>query len=328
MREYAVSALFTKKILFWMALDTALFLADFIPRRISAKQRKGRMKMAESKVRDENYFMVSGWMLNRLNLKGVPLQVFSIIYGFTQDGETCFTGSLQYLMDFTNSSKPTIIKSLKELVDKGYILKYENEMNGVKFNKYKANLLVVKNLNQGSQETLPGGSQISLPGGSKETLPNNKDLDNKDNISKDIVDEVINLYHSICVSYPSLRAVPDKRRKAILARLGTYTMEDLKTVFQNAEASSFLKGKNDRNWSANFDWLIAEKNIVKVLEGNYADKGRKEVVPGWMDKRQLDEDEVAAIQRMMQEDVPEVNVGNNPDLAERAERLRQMFNGG
>lgn len=68
--------------------------------------------MAESKVRDDNFFLVSGWMLNRLNLKGVALQVFSIIYGFSQDGESFFTGSLQYLSDFTNASKPTIIKAL------------------------------------------------------------------------------------------------------------------------------------------------------------------------------------------------------------------------
>jgi DNA-binding Lrp family transcriptional regulator len=141
--------------------------------------------MAESKVKDDNFFLVSGWMLNRLELKGAALQVFAIIYGFSQDGESYFTGSLQYLSDFTNTSKPTIIKALKELADRGYILKYENEMNGVKFNKYKANLLVVKNLAYPSKETLQGGSQISLPEGSKETLPNNISLDNKNNISKD-----------------------------------------------------------------------------------------------------------------------------------------------
>jgi len=36
-----------------------------------------------------------------------------------------------------------------------------------------------------------------------------------------------------------------------------------------AEASGFLKGQNSRGWQANFDWLINESNMVKVLEGNY-----------------------------------------------------------
>jgi hypothetical protein len=39
-----------------------------------------------------------------------------------------------------------------------------------------------------------------------------------------------------------------------------------------AEASSFLKGQNNRNWFASFDWLIKDANMVKVLDGNYTDK--------------------------------------------------------
>ena len=263
--------------------------------------------MAESKIKDDNFFLTAGWMLNRLNLKGVPLQVFSIIYGFSQDGETYFTGSLQYLCDFTNASRPTVIKALKELVDRGYVLKYENEMNGVKFNKYKANLPVVKNFNGGSKETLQGGSQVSLPGGSQETLPNNKDLDNKNNISKDIVNEIISLYHSICVSFPSLRAVSDARKTKIRLLLEKYSLEEFRKVFENAEASPFLKG-SDGGWRASFDWMLKEDKFLRILEGNYADKGKKygykEKVPGWAGFTMGDA-EIASLQRMMEEDDPE-----------------------
>lgn len=283
--------------------------------------------MAESKVKDDNFFLVSGWMLNRLNLKGVSLQVFSIIYGFTQDGESCFTGSLQYLSDFTNASKPTIIKALKELVEKGYVLKYENEMNGVKFNKYKANLLVVKNLYNPCKETLPGGSQNSLPPPSKETLPNNIVLDNKENISKDIVKEVIELYHTICVSFPTIRAVSDSRKKAIQKITGMFSLDDLKTVFENAERSSFLKG-SDGGWKASFDWLIKEANFLKVLEGNYADKpryGRKEPVPGWCKPYEPTESEVNAIRREF--GLPPLTAGDDPEIAARADQLRQRLLG-
>jgi hypothetical protein len=87
--------------------------------------------MAESRIKDENYFQVSGFMVNRLGLKGVALNVYAIIYGFSQDGETEFTGSLQYLCDFCGGvSKPTIINALKELVKKDYILKREEIING------------------------------------------------------------------------------------------------------------------------------------------------------------------------------------------------------
>jgi predicted phage replisome organizer len=143
-----------------------------------------------------------------------------------------------------------------------------------------------------------------------------KDID-KENKRTDF-QSVVDLFHSICVSFPKVRSLSDARKKAIKARLNTYSMEDFKTVFENAEASSFLKGSNDRNWSANFDWLIADKNIAKVLEGNYADKpnryGRKENVPEWFGQRQLDEDEKRAIQQML-----------SGDQLEEAERLKKQF---
>lgn len=83
---------------------------------------------------------------------------------------------------------------------------------------------------------------------------------------------VADLYNQLCPSYPRIKSLSDSRKKAIKARLNTYTIDDFQTVFEMAEASSFLKGKNANNWSANFDWLIKDANMAKVLDGNYADK--------------------------------------------------------
>jgi hypothetical protein len=143
--------------------------------------------------------------------------------------------------------------------------------------------------------------------------------------------QIVDLYNSICKSFPTVRSLSDARKKAINARSKSYSLGDFKTVFENAEASSFLKGSNDRNWSASFDWLIADKNMAKVLEGQYADKpkryGRKEPVPGWMNKpREMDDDEIAAVRRMLAEDT--TTVGNCPELADRAEQLKQRLQGG
>ena len=115
--------------------------------------------------------------------------------------------------------------------------------------------------------------------------------------------QIVDLYHKLCTSYPRVRSLSEARKKAIKARLKTYKPEDFKTVFENAENSSFLKGKNDRNWMANFDWLIADKNMAKVLEGNYADRyGHREKVPDWLGKRELDDVEQEAVRRMMSDD--------------------------
>lgn len=84
--------------------------------------------------------------------------------------------------------------------------------------------------------------------------------------------EVVNLYHEICKSYPRVRSISDNRRKAINARLRTHSMDEIREVFEKAENSTFLKGGNKRNWSANFDWLMNDTNFCKVLDGNYDDK--------------------------------------------------------
>lgn len=83
---------------------------------------------------------------------------------------------------------------------------------------------------------------------------------------------IVAAFNSICVSFPSVKALSDARKKAIKARLNTYSLDDFKTLFEKAEASSFLKGKNNSNWSATFDWLIKDSNMAKVLDGNFDDK--------------------------------------------------------
>ena len=89
-----------------------------------------------------------------------------------------------------------------------------------------------------------------------------------------VCDEVAALYNEICTSVPRLRSLSEARKKAIKARLANgYTVDSFRELFQKAEASSFLKGRNDRNWQATFDWLVKDSNMAKVIDGNYDDKG-------------------------------------------------------
>lgn len=66
-----------------------------------------------------------------------------------------------------------------------------------------------------------------------------------------------------------MTVLSDRRKQAIKARLKTYAVEDFKRLFEKAEASDFLKGSNNRDWQASFDWLIKDANMAKVLDGNY-----------------------------------------------------------
>lgn len=85
-------------------------------------------------------------------------------------------------------------------------------------------------------------------------------------------ESIKSLFNDICKSFSRCTAMSDARKKAINARISSgYTLEDFKTLFTKAEASSFLKGRNDRNWKATFDWLIKDANMAKVLDGNFDD---------------------------------------------------------
>ena len=141
---------------------------------IDDTENKGSKNM--NKVKEENYINIYGWMVTRLGLKGNELLVYAIIYGFSQDDETRFTGSLQYLADWTNSTKQSCIKCLKSLAEKGYITKYEKVVNGVKFCEYQAVKLKSMVLNKVEQ-----GIKQSLTGGIKQSLHNNLDNNNLDN---------------------------------------------------------------------------------------------------------------------------------------------------
>ena len=77
------------------------------------------------------------------------------------------------------------------------------------------------------------------------------------------------MYNEICKSYPKVKSLSDSRKKAIKARLVKHTMEEIKEVFEKAEASDFMRGCNSKNWQASFDWMIMDRNMTKILDGNY-----------------------------------------------------------
>lgn len=130
-------------------------------------------------IQNENYLNIQGWMVAELKLKGNELLIYAIIYGFTQAPSQRYKGGLQYLADWTNSTKQGVIKSLKSLINKGYIEKEETIINNVKFCEYYATKFngVLNKVKQGIKQSLMGGIKQSLTNNTN--INNNKN--NKDN---------------------------------------------------------------------------------------------------------------------------------------------------
>ena len=120
-----------------------------------------------------------------MGLKGLPLQIYAIIYGFCQAKGNAFYGSLSYLEEFTGYSRPSVIAAIKQLIDEGFIDKEQEEYNQFivrnkyickkfpqeeKFNQQLKDLTgVVKNLHGGSKETLPNNIYNNINNNIKET---------------------------------------------------------------------------------------------------------------------------------------------------------------
>lgn len=89
-----------------------------------------------SLVKNDDYIHIAGWMVEELGLKGNELLIYAMVHGFSRAENHTFKGSLQYIADWTNSTKRGVMNNLKSLVEKGLLCKEEKIFNGVKRCEY------------------------------------------------------------------------------------------------------------------------------------------------------------------------------------------------
>ena len=91
---------------------------------------------------------------------------------------------------------------------------------------------------------------------------------------KVLYQQIQNLYNNTCTHLPRCNLISESRKRVIRARFREgKRLEDFKVLFEKARTSRFLRGENPRGWVASFDWLLKEVNMVKVLDGNYDNRG-------------------------------------------------------
>lgn len=91
-----------------------------------------------AKVKNEHYITIQEFMVNDLELSGNELIAYALIYGFSQDGESYFKGSLSYVAKWLNCSKATACTILNKLAEDGFLEKKEKNVNGVRLCDYTA----------------------------------------------------------------------------------------------------------------------------------------------------------------------------------------------
>ena len=139
--------------------------------------------MRNVKINEKVFFVVHAWMVTQLNLRTVERDVYAIIYGYSQDEDSDFHGSLEYLSQLTGYSRNSICTALKSLVEKDLIIKTESINNNIKSCRYKAKNVqaVCTGNNDSVQDTC-----IEKAKSVQAVCTNNKNINNIDNNTNNI----------------------------------------------------------------------------------------------------------------------------------------------
>lgn len=205
--------------------------------------------MKTNEFDNSNYYVIQGWMINQFHLSGNELLVYAIIYGFSQQKDQKYNGTIQYLADATCSTKMTINRSLNSLIEKGLIIKSQKEFNNIIFNEYRANLQNV----MGSNKMLWGEQQnVTL---ARELINDKHEYiheERNNNISNDILIKKETNSRFVPPTLDEVRAYCNERNNLV----------DPEAFIAFYQSNGWKVGKNPmKNWkSAIITWEKNDKN--------------------------------------------------------------------
>lgn len=115
------------------------------------------------------YTNIPDWMLS-LDLDVYETIILAVIYGFSQDGDSTFSGSQSYLAKKAKCTKRKVAMALPNLVEKGLIIKIDRDVRGLHLCEYKVSPAFM-------------GDECHAPGGDECHAHNNIENINIDNNS-------------------------------------------------------------------------------------------------------------------------------------------------
>lgn len=202
--------------------------------------------MGKYEVSSDNYITIKAFMVNELHLSGNELIVYAVIYGFSQDGSSWFTGSRRYLAAWCQTSEKSVTHNLKKLLDAGLIEKRTHYERGCTINDYRA----IRSARRRGEETSLGGKKVPSTG--EESSPVRGEESSPHTIEVDNLVDTIDIVPQNDSGSGSIAAIIDYlnervgthytyRNKSINglinARLSEgFTIDDFKTVVDNKVA--------------------------------------------------------------------------------------------
>ena len=190
----------------------------------------------------KGYTIIPDWMLS-LDLDVYETIILAVIFGFSQDGESTFSGSIKYLSQKAKCSRRKVTMALPKLVEMGLVFKIDKDVRGLHLCEYQVSPLCI-------------GSAPHAQGGDAPHAHNNIENNNID--------------ISICN-----KESRSKFQKPTLSEVSDYCRErgnkiDPAEFIDHYESNGWMVGKNHmKDWKAAVrTWEKREKEVPQRKREN------------------------------------------------------------
>ena len=239
-----------------------------------------------------NYTTIDNRVLNNENLSWKAKGILCYLLSLPEDWDVHWTEIATHATD----GKTSLRSGVDELKEAGFI---RHEKRKDEEGKFKHNYYVYEYPSNNPDTDYPDtenphvdNPDVENPQLLSTNEVNTDELKTDKKTSKVPYKKIKKLYNDICTSLPSIRKMSEQRKKHVGARWKEEEdIEVFEEVFEKAENSSFLTGSNNRNWTADFDWIVKnDTNFNKILEGKYDDKKKNTNLPeSTVNKEELEE---------------------------------------
>lgn len=179
----------------------------------------------------------------------------------------------------------TYKKALTELVEYGFIIVVQDSLNqhvskiitlsAISKNDKATDEALDKAHIKATDEAIDKATDTIIEQRNKETIKQRNNIVAKATPPEKInYESFIDYFNGTCTNFPKVLKITQKRKNAISVILKKYTKQQIADALKIANESEFLTGDNNRGWKADFDFLIKENTITKIIEGSYGKNKR------------------------------------------------------
>ena len=219
------------------------------------------------------------WLMKELTMQ----EKFFLVEINSLDNESgCFAGN-EYFADFFKISSRRVSTVINNLIEKGFVKRELIYKKGTKSIEKRVLNICSPPYPLNVQE---GIEQNFLPPIEQKFRDNNTVFNKPINNTYNKVLEYWNSNSKL----KDIQKITEKRKQAINSRIKECSYDEVLEMIRNCGESSFLRGDNNKNWYATFDWCFKPNNFIKVLEGNYT-SNKNSNDPDWLEEHKREQRE-------------------------------------